>query len=140
MSAADRLLGALNKVKPTGPGRWLACCPAHEDKRPSLSIRELDDGRLLLHCWASCEASAVLAAVGLEFADLFPEPIASHAPRVRRPFLPADVFEVVRLEVGVIAIIAADMHKSMAVTDGSRARLFTAAARLDEIARAAYGR
>lgn len=34
---------------------WLAKCPCHDDKRPSLSITEGEDGRLLLNCFAGCE-------------------------------------------------------------------------------------
>ena len=39
MSAAARLLDRLTGVKQTAPGRWIAKCPAHEDRSPSLSIR-----------------------------------------------------------------------------------------------------
>ena len=37
-------LNKLEKV-PGKRGHWIACCPAHEDKRPSLAITETDDGR-----------------------------------------------------------------------------------------------
>lgn len=68
----DQLLPRLDKVKPNGPSKWKACCPAHDDKEPSLSIREAGDGKVLLHCWAGCEAQDIAAAVGLELRDLFP--------------------------------------------------------------------
>jgi hypothetical protein len=48
----SQLLRALqtHKLRKTGSG-WAACCPAHEDKRPSLSITEaakgLDFGRVI---------------------------------------------------------------------------------------------
>lgn len=78
----------LDKVKRTGKGTWTACCPAHADKGPSLSIRETDDGRVLLHDFgAGCSAVDILAAVGLELRDLYPEPIAGHRKPERRPFL-----------------------------------------------------
>jgi len=44
--AIDALLSRLAKARQSGTGRWVACCPAHDDKRPSLSIRELDDARV----------------------------------------------------------------------------------------------
>lgn len=66
-------LSRLDKVRKTGNGRFLARCPAHDDKSPSLSIRESDDGRVLLHCFGGCEASDVLAATGLEFINLIPD-------------------------------------------------------------------
>jgi transposase-like protein len=51
---------------------WVARCPAHEDKKASLSIRVGDDGRSLLHCFAGCSTEAVLSALGLSMSDLFP--------------------------------------------------------------------
>ncbi len=41
---ADKLLSLLRNVKRAGKGRWTACCPAHDDRHPSLSIKELDYG------------------------------------------------------------------------------------------------
>jgi len=62
-------LSCLEGVNATPKG-YVACCPAHDDARPSLSIREADD-RLLVHCWAGCRTIDVLVAVGLVFPDLF---------------------------------------------------------------------
>lgn len=73
MSLVDRLLARLERVKATGPGRYMARCSVHEDRNPSLSIRETDDGRVLVNCFAGCATGDVLAAVGLTLADLFPE-------------------------------------------------------------------
>lgn len=72
MLPLDNLLSRLDKVKPQGRGH-LARCPAHQDKSPSLSIKEADDGRVLVHCFAGCSVADVLAAVGLELRDLFPD-------------------------------------------------------------------
>ena len=44
----ETVLSRLEHVRKTGEGRFLACCPAHGDKRASLSLREIDDGRVLL--------------------------------------------------------------------------------------------
>jgi hypothetical protein len=51
-------------------GGWMACCPAHADKNPSLSVRQAD-GKVLIHCHAGCPTVAVLAALGIEARDLF---------------------------------------------------------------------
>jgi P4 family phage/plasmid primase-like protien len=51
---------------------WIALCPAHDDNNPSLSVSEGQDGRVLLHCHAGCEADAVCEKLGLTVADLFP--------------------------------------------------------------------
>ena len=64
---------------------WQACCPAHEDRTPSLSITPQDD-RILLHCHAGCETREVVAALGYELRDLYitPEPLPPYRPP-RRP-------------------------------------------------------
>lgn len=56
-------------VRNTDDG-FQACCPAHEDRTPSLSV-SLKSDRILVHCHAGCGAQAVLDRVGLSFDDLF---------------------------------------------------------------------
>lgn len=72
MTPVDRLLSRLEGVRGRPP-KCSAKCPSHEDGSPSLSITSLDDGRVLIHCFAGCSAADVLAAVGLTLGDLFPE-------------------------------------------------------------------
>jgi len=98
MTAADTLLARLERVRTTGPDSWVASCPAHEDRRPSLSVRQVDD-RVLVHCWAGCGALDVVAAVGLSLADLFErQPEIETPTRRRRPPLPSSRELVALLE------------------------------------------
>jgi hypothetical protein len=69
---AEALLSRLDGVRKSGAGRWVARCPAHEDRSPSLSIGEGTDGRLLMRCFAGCEVAEVVGAIGLDLSDLFP--------------------------------------------------------------------
>lgn len=55
-------------------GGWRSRCPAHEDRNPSLSVSEGDDGRALVKCHAGCSTDAVLAGIDLQLTDLFPVP------------------------------------------------------------------
>jgi putative DNA primase/helicase len=48
--------------RPIG-GTWMACCPAHDDRTPSLSIRHADDGKVLVRCHAGCDQERVIAAL-----------------------------------------------------------------------------
>jgi hypothetical protein len=73
MNKINQIIERLEKVKRTGQGKWLACCPAHPDKSPSLTITQTDDGKILIHCFSGCQVSDVVAAVGLELSNLFPE-------------------------------------------------------------------
>jgi putative DNA primase/helicase len=61
----------LEGVKRNGQG-WVARCPTHEDREQSLSVGQGDDGRVLLKCFAGCDAGAIAGAVGLKLKDLFP--------------------------------------------------------------------
>ena len=61
----DLILPLLTKARQRQPGQWSACCPGHDDKRPSLSVRETPEGAVLVHCFSGCSADAVVAALGL---------------------------------------------------------------------------
>lgn len=50
---------------------WIARCPAHDDRKPSLSIGVGEDDRLLLHCHAGCTVGAICSAAGIGVKDLF---------------------------------------------------------------------
>ena len=63
-------LAILDKVKKRGKA-YEAMCPAHDDKKPSLSISEGEDGRILVHCHAGCSLEDILAALSLDARDLF---------------------------------------------------------------------
>jgi hypothetical protein len=109
MSNVDALLSRLDKVRKTGRDSWMACCPAHPDKNPSLTIRETEDGRILVHDHGQgCSVHEIVAAVGLELTDLFPPRPAGHrhAPE-RRPFPAADCLRAVAFEALVVSAAAA---------------------------------
>jgi putative DNA primase/helicase len=52
-------------------GGWMVRCPVHDDREPSLSIRDGGDGKVLVHCHAGCSQAAVIAA--LKDLGLWPE-------------------------------------------------------------------
>ena len=72
MTPFEQLINNLEKVQKRGKN-YMACCPAHDDKSPSLAISELDDGRVLIKCFAGCDPLSIVAAVGLTLGDLFPD-------------------------------------------------------------------
>lgn len=129
--SADKMLSLLRNVKRTRHGHWIASCPAHQDKSPSLAIRELDDGRVLLHDFAGCSTADVLAAVGLTLEDLFPERQADHnSAKERRPFNAIDVLRCVAFEALVVSIAATNLAQGVALPEVDRKRLLVAASRL----------
>jgi hypothetical protein len=65
--------------------RWVMKCPAHADRKPSLTISEGKESCVLLKCFAGCEPDGILSALGLTKKDLFPERMfASANPQQRR--------------------------------------------------------
>lgn len=67
----DDLLSRFDRVQRRGKN-YMARCSAHDDKSPSLALSELDDGRILIKCFAGCDAESIVSAVGLTLSDLFP--------------------------------------------------------------------
>ncbi len=112
------------------PGNWLACCPAHDDKSPSMSVRELDDGRVLIHCFAGCSVAEILSAVGLTFSDLFPENKNQHGKPEHRPFPATDVLRAIAFESTLVLIAAADLLAGHPFNETDRTRLALAVTRI----------
>jgi len=95
----EAILSRLKGVRRNGTG-WMALCPAHSDKNPSLSLIERN-GKVFLKCFAGCSSEAVYTALGIELRELFPGNAA--APRIVAEYDYQDengklLFQVVRLE------------------------------------------
>jgi hypothetical protein len=73
------LLNRLQNVQKRGD-QYKACCPVHESiSRSSLSIRETEDGRILVYCFGGCEVMEILKVCGMEMQDLMPERLTHNA-------------------------------------------------------------
>jgi DNA primase len=138
MTPAELLLSRLEGMKRTGRG-WIAKCPAHKDGSPSLSISEGDDGRVLLRCFAGCSAAAVVSAIGLQLADLFPERLAPATPEQRRDLRERArqaewraALKVLGAEAAVLAAVAAQLKLGQALAAPDADRLALAATRIDD--------
>lgn len=130
MSAA-KLLARVEKVKRTGRNRWTACCPAHDDHNPSLVIRELDDGRLLVHCFAGCAVHEVVGAIGLDLSDLFPtrEIEDGKGKPEGRPFPAIDILRCIASEA-LIVMLAAKSLLAAPLSEVDHKRLILAVTRI----------
>lgn len=133
MGNVDNLLSRLDKVKVTGPGRWLTCCPAHDDRSPSLSVRETDDGTVLIKCWSGCGAAEVVTAVGLSLSDLFPKRQNDAYRKPTRPserWIPRDVLAALASEALVVLIAADSIVSSRPLSSNDVQRVAVAAGRI----------
>lgn len=137
MSAVDVILDRLEKVRRSGQASWTARCPAHEDRSPSLAVRETDDGRVLLHCFGGCGVQSVLNALNLEMECLFPpKPTAAGEgkPRERRPWRASDLLTLAAAESTFVAVVASKLARGADVPDTDMARLQEALGRLVDMA------
>src|SRR5512134_3987358 len=105
--SVDAILAKLDRVRRVGDDRWVARCPSHESRsQQSLSIRELDDGRTLVHDFGGCSVDQVLGAVGMKVEDLFPPRPLEHAKRERRPWTINQGLDVLDHESNLICMAA----------------------------------
>jgi CHC2 zinc finger len=77
----EAVLARLNGVRCNGAG-WMARCPAHQDRSPSLSIRE-ENLKILLHCFGGCSIEAVCLALEIKVSELFDKRSQLHKPAPR---------------------------------------------------------
>ena len=77
---AERMAELL-RARRIGGGRWQARCPAHPDKKPSLTIT-IGERCVLLRCWsAGCSVESIMAALQLPVASLFGDAQTTPAER-----------------------------------------------------------
>lgn len=134
------ILPRLEKVKRTGKGNWLARCPAHEDGRPSLTIREEPDGRILVNCFAGCSFDSIAGAVGLGFEPWFPpKQPEEFKPSVRRAYPAYDVLEALHHEALIVATAACNLANGVELTPADKDRLLVAYQRISEARRMSLG-
>jgi len=130
----DTLISRLDGVKKTGADRYLARCPAHDDRSPSLSVAEGDDGRTLIHCFAGCEPLDILNSIGMTFSDIMPERlggVTGYGP-VRNRILPREALEALDHEALVVAVIASDIQQRRDIDEPTWARLSLAVQRIND--------
>ncbi len=106
LAPIDDFIGRLAKVKQSAPNQWLAICPAHPDRSPSLSISTGTDGKILVSCHAGCDFQSIADAVEMPKGDFFVEGTGEREVTRRRvkatyDYLDEDgtlLFQVVRYE------------------------------------------
>lgn len=138
--SAETLLARLQGVRRSGEG-WRANCPnpVHSHAKGSLSISASSDGVVLLHCFACGDVAGILAAVGLELGDLYPERIRDSSPETRKRAREAfkrsswiAALCVLSREATVVQIAANDLATDQVLCEADRARLSVACERIED--------
>ncbi len=124
----DVLLNQLHKVKQTGHGQYIAQCPSHTDKNPSLAIRD-DNGKILLRCFAGCSAHEIVSSIGLSLSDLFPKESTYSKPK-KNQFPAANVLRCIQNEALIVVVAACNIANGLTLSSEDLERLILAAARI----------
>ena len=135
MSDINDLLTRLSNVKQTGAGKWVACCPAHEDRSPSLSIRQADD-KILIYCFAGCDVDDVVGSVGMSLSDLMPESVGHNhqpTPTVLTASTKAELFDVMVGETAIFMVAARQIAMGVPLSEVDTNRIRLAESRLDKV-------
>jgi len=125
------LLENLGPIKPQPTKHsqsFKACCPAHDDKDPSLVVTELHDGRVLLKCWSGCGTVDILSALGqrnnlgdVDWSILFPDSEIRKKNRLESVFGPKPKRKLTDDDY-ILAIADADRKAGKRLTDSEKDR------------------
>jgi hypothetical protein len=124
-------LGYFEKSYRSGKDEYQCLCPAHNDKTASLSIKNLPDERILIHCFAGCAANDILGAVGLSFDDIVPKRLGDFKP-VSKPFNPYAVLKAISNETLLVALAGLEVANGKTLPQEDKDRLMIAVNRLRE--------
>ena len=138
-SPLDALLQRLDGVQKSGNG-YRAKCPACGGRSRKLSVSEIDNGAVLLHCFAGCGALSVVQAVGLTLADLFPVRLAPQTDQERASALRSArlsqlgaALEVLAVEALIVVIAARQLARWKCLSEEDDQRLALACDRLEQV-------
>ena len=98
------VLPQLHGIRQVGPGKWIAKCPSHDDRHPSLSFK-IGQRAILARCWAGCTLEQVCASLGITVSSLFYDHDTSHS-RQPQKFKPKPSWRVLANQLE----IEADFH------------------------------
>lgn len=112
-------LSRLQKARRTSKNSWVACCPYHGDKNPSMSVSVGSDGRILVHCFSQqCGIDEIAASVGLEVKDLMPDNLGYHRMKpLRMGVNHKDALCAVRDDMTSYLLWAKQVQRGEALTD-----------------------
>ncbi len=133
----EQLITRLEKLRRTGEGKWLACCPAHQDKSPSLAIKQTEDGKILIHCFAGCEVDAIVSSVGLTLADLMPDTDNPEYKKGSKPpkFNKYELFDRLAYESIILCLAIRQLINNKPLSSDDKQRVLKAEETINNIAK-----
>lgn len=71
--SVNNILDRLERVKATGSDTWRCQCPCGHKSPSQMTVKELPDGRVLIHCFAGHSPSEIMEALDMGLSDLYEE-------------------------------------------------------------------
>jgi len=138
LNPLNTLLERVENVRVSGKG-YRADCPNGHRSRGSLSIKELDEGSVLLHCHSGCSCLDVLHGLGLEMKDLFPmqdyhRMTPSEQQEIRNKSHQSGwktALELLPLEIAIVECAAVQLAKGEPMSQADHQRLELAGVRVN---------
>ena len=130
----DKVLSRLEKVKSRGGGQYNALCPCHDDKTPSLGVKEVEPDKIIIHCFG-CGAGGmdVIAALGLDSSDLFPPDDGTYSKKSKQVGFPTgQILNALQFEVTIVEMVASMILRGEEISDEDMLRLSFAVERIRE--------
>ena len=118
-------------MKRTHANQFLACCPAHDDKNPSLAIKDMSD-RLLIKCMAGCGIEDIMEAANLTWDDIMPEkqPTENYKPAPIKIYA-TDILKSIRFEAQIVTLAAIELKNGKPLGKIDHDRLLVAMERIN---------
>ncbi len=134
MADLHKIVSCLEQVKSNGTDKWLACCPAHDDRSPSLAIKQVDD-KILLHCFAGCSMAEIVGSIGLELSYLMPDRPPYHKGSTTPKFNKYELFDKVVYEGGILCVTIQQLINCVSLSADDLKRIKLAVDTIDNILR-----
>jgi len=128
----NKILERLQKVNQTNPNQWIACCPAHADRSPRLALKQCDNGKILIKCWAGCGIDDIVVAIGLQLTDLFPPKEGDYGRQQREYFSAETVLKSLHKESIVMRFLASEIRQGVKLKEDDIRRAELAEDRIHE--------
>mgnify|MGYP001140728273 CR=1 FL=1 len=139
----DGFLARLDGVKKTGAGKWVAKCPTRQERTASLSIKQTEDGRVLLHDFGGDDAASILSALGISWVQLIPPHLRrdkqAHTPAERQGHDAQAALNAIHTAATITRICANRMADGQPLADADRHALRQAVNTIDRAYQAARG-
>ena len=132
MQPIEKVLSRIGNPIQRRDGQWSARCPAHEDKNPSLSVCETDEGAVLVHCFAGCSYQRIFACLDLDISEAFPPRNKSGKEPRQTPRLiaPSQALEILDTEANFVAVCANNLANGLTLNEADLERLNKSSGRI----------